>query len=221
MRPMGFDRLAPFYPAMEFVLAGNKLQRCRTAFLGSIPTPENILMLGEGHGRCLVACRRRFPAARIVCLDSSQGMLTQARKALRCNDDGSGAVEFLLEDIREWNPPAFHFDLVITNFFLDCFGPEELVVLIPRVSEACRKGASWMVADFKMANAGWRRWRSHAILWIMYRFFRATTGIRATGLTSPDLYLKTEGFRLQDHKESEWGLLKCDWWRMCGTLGEN
>src|SRR5439155_22241467 len=35
---MSFDTLAPHYRWMEFILAGKKLQRCRTAFLDEIPT---------------------------------------------------------------------------------------------------------------------------------------------------------------------------------------
>ena len=213
---MGFDLLAPVYPAMEFVLAGRKLQRCRTAFFEKIPTPRNILLLGEGHGRCLVACRRRFPEARIVCLDSSRGMLIRASRSLELSGEGRGGVEFLHRDIRDWRPPDFHFDLVITNFFLDCFDAGELAILIPKVAGGCRKDATWLIADFQKAENGWRRRRSRAILWLMYRFFRATTGIPATELISPDPYLRSEGFALLDHKESEWGLLKCDWWRRTG-----
>src|SRR5712671_6722984 len=56
---VNFDVLARHYRWMELVLAGEKLQRCRTAFLGEIPAARNILLLGEGHGRCLVECCRR------------------------------------------------------------------------------------------------------------------------------------------------------------------
>lgn len=52
---MNFDRLAPFYRAMETLAAGGKLQRCRLAFLGEIPIPRRVLLAGEGHGRFLVA----------------------------------------------------------------------------------------------------------------------------------------------------------------------
>src|SRR6187399_1553649 len=72
---MSFDRLAPYYRGMEFICAGEKMQRCRTTFLDQIPATQNILLLGEGHGRCLVECLRRFPRAHITCVDASQRML--------------------------------------------------------------------------------------------------------------------------------------------------
>jgi hypothetical protein len=36
---MNFNRLAPFYRAMEVIVAGGKLQRCWVALLGEIPAP--------------------------------------------------------------------------------------------------------------------------------------------------------------------------------------
>ena len=44
---MSFDALAPNYRWLEFVLAGDKLQLCRTAFLDDIPQAGNILLLGD------------------------------------------------------------------------------------------------------------------------------------------------------------------------------
>ncbi len=76
---MSFDRLAPWYRWMELLCAGQKLQRGRIAFLGQIPPPRHILLPGEGHGRTLRECRRRFPEARITCVDASAGMIAQAR----------------------------------------------------------------------------------------------------------------------------------------------
>src|SRR5689334_11321316 len=77
---MGFDLLAPHYRWMELVLAGQKLQRCRTAFLDEVATPKSILLVGEGHGCVLVECCGRFSLARIMYLDASEGMLNQARE---------------------------------------------------------------------------------------------------------------------------------------------
>lgn len=82
---MGFDPLAPHYRWMEFVLAGNKLQRCRTAFLSRANQARNILLMGEGNGRFLIECRRRLKQARITCVDNSGCMLESARERLvRC-----------------------------------------------------------------------------------------------------------------------------------------
>lgn len=213
---MSFDLLAPHYRWMEFILAGEKLQRCRTAFLDQIPIPKNILLLGEGHGRCLTECRRRFPAARITCVDASAAMLAQAQMQLAKHQLEPAKVKYIQADALDWTPIGGPFDLVITNFFLDCFRADQLEVLIFKLAANTTPEASWLVADFQMASSGWARRRSRLILWSMYVFFRVVTRLPAGKLTPPDAGLERAGFRLRDRTESEWGLLHSDWWSRGG-----
>ena len=95
VRHMSFDTLAPHYRWMEFVLAGGKLQRCRTAFLKETVDAKNVLLLGEGNGRFLVAARRAMPEARITCVDSSSRMLQLARQRLLETGLSDCRVEFV------------------------------------------------------------------------------------------------------------------------------
>src|SRR5579862_4048205 len=69
---MSFDRLAPHYRWLEIVLAGEKLQHCRTAFLSQIRDAHDVLILGEGNGRFLLECRKTLSSAQITCVDSSR-----------------------------------------------------------------------------------------------------------------------------------------------------
>ena len=211
--PMNFDILAPYYRGMERLLAGGKLHRCRIAFLDQIPPPQKILLLGEGHGRGLVEWSRQFPNARITCVDASAGMLAQARHELVRHDLSMVPVEFVHADILNWSPPSKTYDLVVTNFFLDCFRPEELAHIIPKIAGSLTPDANWLLADFKVPPTGPRRVRARFILWTMYAFFRSLTGLSAHQLTPPDLLLIRAGFTLHRRFESEWGLLHSDWWR--------
>lgn len=213
---MSFDALAPHYRWMEFVLAGEKLQRCRTAFLDDIPAARNILLVGEGPGRCLVECCRRFAGARIVCVDASEKMLEQARRRLAGQGAPAARVEFIQADVVNWSPPVKAFDLLATNFFLDCFREEQLEQIIGRLARAATPGANWLVADFQVPAGGLKRMRSRLILWVMYSFFRTMTRLPANKLTAPDSYLKRAGFILDRRVETEWGLLHSDWWRESG-----
>jgi ubiquinone/menaquinone biosynthesis C-methylase UbiE len=210
---VSFDALAPHYRWMEFVLAGEKLQRCRTAFLDEIPAARNILLVGEGHGRCLVECYRRFASARVVCVDASEQMLAQARRQLAAQKAGATRVEFIHADILDWSPSAKAFDLIATNFFLDCFRAEQLERIICRLAAAAAPGSSWLLADFQIPSGGLKRIRSRLILWAMYAFFRTTTRLPANRLTPPDSFLNREGFLLHRRVEAEWGLLRSDWWQ--------
>lgn len=207
---MSFDTVAPHYRWMEFVLAGNKLQRCRTAFLSEISSANSILILGEGHGRFLPECHRAFPEAKITCVDASAKMLAIAEKKT-ARAEANRNIEFIHADALNWMPQN-QFDLIATHFFLDCFTPAQLKILIPKISRAAAPNAVWLIADFQAPNAGLQRIRARLILWAMYLFFRIVTRLPARELTAPDAFLKRNGFFLRERRVSEWGLLKSDFW---------
>ncbi|RBP44446.1 methyltransferase family protein [Roseimicrobium gellanilyticum] len=209
---MSFEVLAPIYRLMERVLAGSKLHLCRCVFLERIPTPKKILILGEGPGRFVVECVRRFPNAAITCMEESAGMISQAKANLAHCGLPSDKVTFIQADILKSPPPNGAFDLIVTHFFLDCFQPEQLEALVPSIAQAGTKDSHWLLADFQEAASGWKRWRSRCILASMYAFFRVVTRLPATSLTPPDLHLMRAGFILRERVETEWGLLKSDWW---------
>ena len=210
---MSFDSLAPHYRWMELVLAGGKLHHCRTAFLDEIPTARNILLLGEGHGRGLVECCRRFHNARITYVDASKAMLVQARRQWMRGSGGATKVEFLHADLLLGIPSNHTYGLIITNFFLDCFRAEQLEQMIPRIAQVASPDGHWLIADFQEADQGLPRLRSRFMLWMMYGFFRRATGLSAQKLIAPAPYLQRAGFTLRKRVTSEWGLLRSDWWQ--------
>jgi len=188
--------------------AGEKLQRCRVAFLREISVPRKILIAGEGHGRFLPVCAEVFPNAGIVVVDSSAKMLEIAGGKVE-----SARIEFVHADFLEWVGPSGEFDLIVTNFFLDCFREEELAVVVRKLGDLAAPQADWLLADFEIAPDGLARWRSWVIVAVLYRFFRIMTGLRAKALVPPEPHLKEMGFALHHRKTHEWGLLKSEWWR--------
>jgi ubiquinone/menaquinone biosynthesis C-methylase UbiE len=213
---MSFDTLAPHYRWMEFVLAGGKLQRCRTAFLKETVDAKNVLLLGEGNGRFLVAARRAMPEARITCVDSSPRMLQTARQRLLETGLSDCRVEFVRANVLEWEPSAAQlakFDLVVTHFFLDCFQPGQLARIVEQLATLAAPSAHWLLADFREAPAGFAQLRSRIILHSMYQFFRLTTRLPAKWLTNPEPMLAGAGFHLRHRRISEWGLLHSDLWQ--------
>ena len=214
---MSFDRLAPHYRWMEWLLAGGKLQRCRTAFIRQIPAPRHVLMLGEGNGRCLVELLRAHPAASIVCVDASARMLSCAHARVRAHGFGEARIEFIHADVLCWQPPVEQFDLLVSHFFLDCFTAEQLAALVPRLAAAAAPDARWLLADFSEPPSGLAKWRARWILRAMYFFFRRVAGLSASHLTPPDAFLERGGFSLCERRLSEWGLLHSDVWRRAAT----
>jgi ubiquinone/menaquinone biosynthesis C-methylase UbiE len=208
---MSFDILAPHYRWMELVLAGEKLQRCRTLFLDSVADAHDVLILGEGHGRFLVECRRRLPKARITCVDASGRMLNVARLKLQ-RTGGTQNVSFVHADILKWEPDETKYDLLVTQFFLDCFGPDQLESIIEKLARAAHPHASWLLADFQAPASGLAAVRARLILKTMYIFFRMVTRLPAKSLTQPDPFIQAAGFQLRQRNITEWGLLRADHW---------
>jgi ubiquinone/menaquinone biosynthesis C-methylase UbiE len=206
-----FDLLAPHYGWMERVLAGRKLERVRGAFLPAISPPRRVLVAGQGRGAFVAALLRAHPQARCVCVDSSPGMLQAARARLR-EDGVEERAEFIQADMLEWAAPREEFDLIVTHFFLDCFAPEQLERLMPKLSRAAAPKACWLLSDFREPDSGLARWRARAILELMYVFFRWAAVLPAARLTAPDPLLARQGFVLGQRRTFDWGLLHSDLW---------
>ena len=216
-----FDRLAPHYGWMERLLAGRKLQRCRAAFLQTIPAPRRALVAGPGHGGFVAELLRAHPRVRCTCVDSSSGMLRAARARLRAGGVDDSGAEFIHADLLDWAAPAGEFDLIVTHFFLDCFRPEQLERLLPKLSEAAAPKACWLLADFQEPAAGPAKWRARAILEMMYVFFRWAAALPASQLTPPDSLLARQGFILGQRRTFDWGLLHSDLWIRAGATSSH
>lgn len=204
---MSFDRLAPVYQAMEFFTAGGKLQRCRMAFLAKIPVPRRILIAGEGHGKFLPKCVNRFPDAQIVVVDISAKMLKIAQSKTQ-----SELVTFEHADFLHWDSSGEPFDLIVTNFFLDCFDEAQLVNVVAKLGRCATTDADWLVADFEIAKSRIAGLRSRVILKMLYAFFRVICDLRANALVPPDEAISKAGFLRVQRETYEWGLLKSEWW---------
>lgn len=209
---MNFDRLAPFYRTMELVLAGDRLHRCRVAWLDEVRSARHILLAGEGHGRFLETCARELPHARVTCVDASRAMLRIAERRWRAAGGAADAVNFIHAELPSWSGPAAQFDLIVTNFFLDCFSAGPLGEVVDGLARAARPDARWLLADFTIPGRGWKRWRAQVIVALLYWFFRRVTALPAREITPPGPLLERAGFQLARRQTIEFGLLQADLW---------
>ena len=155
----------------------------------------------------------QFPEAAIVAVDSSARMLDAARNRLTRAGLDPARVQFVQANLLEWAPPPAAFDLIVTHFVLDCFPDDQLAAVVPRLAGAAAPGAQWLLADFQLAPSGPARWRSRCILALLYAFFRVFSRLPASSLGCPNALLEKAGFRLHRRQESEWRLLKSEWWQ--------
>jgi len=208
---VNFDRLAPHYDRLETLLAGPRLQHCRTAWLDTVADARQALVAGCGHGRGLEPLLRRSPSVRVTALDASAGMLAVARH--RLPEPLAARVQFVHAELPDWPAPRGRFELIVTDFFLDCFPPGPLEAVVRHLAAAAAPAARWLVADFALPSRGLARLRARAVHALMYACFRRVTGLPARRLTEPDAFLRSAGFARTGRRESEWGLLRSDCWR--------
>ena len=204
---MNFDRVAPVYGLLECLGAWGKMQRCRVVLLGDVPQPRKVLLVGEGPGRFLADCVRRFPAAEFTVVDASAEMLKRAKQQV-----SDGNIAWVHAELPGWEGPLEKFDLIVTNFFLDCFTPDKLPLVIAGLGKMAAPTADWLVADFEIPASGWRRCWAKFVVGCLYRFFRIATGLKTAALVPPDEALSRAGFVLRKRVTFEHGLLKSEWW---------
>jgi len=211
-----FDGLARAYRGLEFLAFGRDLERARFCLLDRMRHCREILVLGEGDGRCLARLARAAPAASIRCVDVSGAML--ARAAARLADPAARArVAFEQADVFSLALPAGRYDAVITLFFLDCFTPDRVGELVGRVRGSLQPGAWWLWADFAWPPRGWRRWRARAMLRLLYIFFRWQTGLPARSLPPAEEILRGAGFALEAERAFQGGFIRSALYRERGS----
>ncbi|MEI9865002.1 MAG: class I SAM-dependent methyltransferase [Limisphaerales bacterium] len=210
---MNFDRLAAHYHWLETIFAGGLMQRCRTTFLARTKNCRHALLVGEGTGKFLTALLHANPQIQVTCVEQCAGMITRSRQRIQRERLDDSRVQFTQMDVLHWTPPAQKFDLIATNFFLDCFRAGQLQQLVPQLAASTTAEAVWLLADFCEPERGWRRWRAKLIMALLYAFFRLTTSLSASRLTPPDGFLRSAGFKLVDRRRASFGLTHADLWQ--------
>ena len=172
----GYDRLADHYRFFETLMFGQNLAHARTALLGSIPSCDSALVLGDGDGRLLEALLSSQPECQITSVDQSQRMLEIQQQRLS-NHPLRKNIIWRQQDARNLTKFANEFDLLVSAFFLDCFTTHDLETHLPHWLNTLRPGGLFYVVDFEEPKAGWKRIRGKIFLTAMHHFFRWQTNL--------------------------------------------
>ena len=105
---------AAIWDPQQYLRFGDERSRPFFDLLGRVASrdPRVVVDLGCGTGSLTATLARRWPAARIVGVDSSAEMLARAAEYAE-----PGRVEFVPGDVRSWDPPR-PVDVLVTNAVL-------------------------------------------------------------------------------------------------------
>lgn len=211
MTRRSFDRVARGYALLERLTFGAQLQATRTALLPSLHDRKRILILGEGDGRFVTVLCQSNPTAQIVVVDPSRRMNELAEARVRGAGCG-GRVEFRCADARTELPLEAQFDLVVCNFFLDCFDLCTIEALLPNIQRSLMPDGQLLLGDFRMPTRGPMRWLAPPLLYGMHQFFRWTAGIDSKRLVDLPALLMANGWRPLEVVERAGGFLHSSRW---------
>jgi ubiquinone/menaquinone biosynthesis C-methylase UbiE len=202
---MNCDRIARLYRWIEYAAFGNALQRRRTAFVDEAAHARRVLALGDGDGRALLALLRAAPSARVDYVDTSTKMLELARA--RVDRADANRVEFRKADARDVPWEESEYDLIVTHFFLDCFGERDLPLLVDKIARTAGPEARWIVSEFRPVNRAAR-----LCIAAMYLFFGTAADLKTRNLADHHPHLLRKGFRLRRSELACGGMLASELW---------
>jgi ubiquinone/menaquinone biosynthesis C-methylase UbiE len=205
--PLGFDRVARAYRALEYLAFGRDLENARFCFIRELAGCRRVLVLGEGDGRFLRRLMEASPDARVHCVDRSPAMLALA--AARVAAAGTAdRVTFEQADVLNAAFPPRAYDAVVTLFFLDCFTAAQVEAIAARLRPALGEGGRWLFADFALPAHGFLRWRARLWLKMLYAFFNWRAALAVRSLPPSEQILLSTGLRRVAIREFQGGLLR-------------
>jgi ubiquinone/menaquinone biosynthesis C-methylase UbiE len=160
----------------------------------SVVASRRVLIVGDGDGRFLEAFLRAVPDATVDSVDISPAMIARAKRRIEALPGATGRARFHVADVRIDPLPGADYDLIVTNFLLDCFPADELNIVLDRLSAIASPDAHWVVGDFVLPPGRVARALAHVALAGMYAFFRVVTGIPARSLVDPTPLLIERGW---------------------------
>jgi ubiquinone/menaquinone biosynthesis C-methylase UbiE len=185
---MNADVIAPVYDSLSRLVFGNSLYEAAAWTYSFIPSNSKILIVGGGTGTILTDLDKPGAGFMIDYVELSSVMVSLSERRAPFNHIH---VNFHQCDIMTWRDGS-DYDVIITPFFLDCFGKADLELVMRRLTRLIKSDGFWCFTDFVETKSKWQR----ALIRLMYLFFRLTTGLTNDRLPDYDTVFRANSLRL-------------------------
>ena len=206
MKP-DFSKLSLIYDTLGSIAFFGALRRSQSHFLRELSEVENVLVIGGGTGTFLIDLLKTGKVASVDYVDISPGMIACAKKKVG-KAGFKEAVHFVCGS--ENDLPDKKYDLICTNYFLDCFNEVELSPVLAKLKSRLGEDGQVLCTDFYL-NAE-SSFLKKSLVKFLYLFFRITCGLKVNKLPSFDDHFKE--MKLEKEKSFFFGLLRTALYRV-------
>jgi ubiquinone/menaquinone biosynthesis C-methylase UbiE len=212
---MNCDRIAPYYETLEHLSFGTWLERSRFVFLKEVKLSRKAIICGGGDGRFLARLLQANSIVEVDFVELSSKMIALAEQRVAAmGQQFRERVRFHAADLRVFQPQTEGYDLIVTNFFLDCFSDSQLADVVARLSSWSLPHVRWIVSDFREAHTPIARFWTRSIVRALYAAFRLTTGLRVMRLPNYAAAIARERYVRRREENFLGGLVHSSLWEL-------
>ena len=191
-----FDIIAKYYKILEILAFGKNLLNTRLYLLTKNKSQYKILIIGEGTGSFLKYLVNCYPKSSITIIDSSNKMNKIIEKFNQTSKNEN--ITIFKQDYLKYIS-AFKYDLIYTNFFLDCFKSSDVLKIVTKIKLMLNESGEWNDVEFTKSQKS--NFLNHnynkLILNILYKFFRFICKIESSSIEDVDFNYQNLGFVLE------------------------
>jgi len=144
-----FDKVARFYEFLAALYSTGQIAASKAWQVHQLKAGQRVLYVGVGAGEDAVLAADR--AVELTCVDLSKKML--ARTERRLATAGHSAT-LLCDDIRNLHRYG-QYDVVVANYFLNCFTPGDLRGTLRHLVHLLAPAGRLMIADVAPISENW------------------------------------------------------------------
>lgn len=205
-----FDKSTKWYDWLSKLVFGNRLRKMERKLIPHLPHSGTILWVGGGSGQILPEIIDARPDLKILYLDSSENMISMARKRI----SGAEANVSFFTSHKQLADCQEDLAAVLLFFVLDVFEEEGLQeALSTWISNSGKKASLLLVADFDYPTSWPGNVFARLLIPLMYFFFSLTIQIPTTKLPNWKKSLIQFGYAETSMNTSLIGVIRSGCWR--------